>query len=53
MSQPKDKAMDDNMIRLYCHSCGEIVSNFVPKEEIKEWLTCPYCFDCIIKRIKK
>lgn len=47
-------------LNVYCHNCGKVCSNYktMKKESewkviILEWLECPYCMDCLKKRLEK
>ena len=51
--EPKKIRDDINRVRLYCHQCGKICSNLLPKEKIKSWLENPLCIDCCIENMKK
>lgn len=49
-----------NYINVYCHSCGKICSSWIKafsqkecEEKIQEWLKCPYCVECIKKRMSE
>lgn len=49
-----------NYINVYCHKCGKICSSLIKPKPLKEceefiqsWLKCPYCIDCILKKMKR
>lgn len=55
-----DKIMlPQNYVNVYCHSCGKICSSNIkpkPAEEweqfIKSWLECPFCIECVQKKLR-